>query len=108
MRAMLLHPDILGVGAHDKLPSQRREQELPVPICWLSRRLGRRKAWSALPPRILAMALLCPPALALNPDWQIYQYGHRTWKSGDTFPSGAVNAITQDADGYFWVGTYNG
>ena len=76
--------------------------------CLLSRRLELRKAWSALPSRIFVIALLCPPALALNPEWQIYQYGHRAWKIGDTFPGGAVNAITQDADGYLWAGTKSG
>jgi len=79
-----------------------------VQVCLLSKRLSLQKVWSALPSRILVIALLCPPSFALNPDWQIYQYGHRTWKSGDTFPSGAVHAITQDADGYLWVGTYAG
>jgi ligand-binding sensor domain-containing protein/signal transduction histidine kinase len=54
------------------------------------------------------MALLCPPSLALDPDWQIYQYGHRAWKSGDTFPGGTINAIAQDADGYLWLGTNTG
>ncbi len=77
-------------------------------VCLLLRRLGLRKAWNALPSRILAIALFCPPSFALNPAWQIYQYGHRAWKSGDTFPGGVATAVTQDADGYLWVGTYTG
>ena len=56
----------------------------------------------------LALAFLCPSAFALNPDWQIYQYGHRAWKIDDGFLGGFVNAIAQDGKGYLWVGTDKG
>jgi len=63
---------------------------------------------------IVAMAwfvvfvLFCPNAIALSPDWQLYQYGHRNWKIDDGFLGGFINAITQDSEGYLWVGTDNG
>jgi len=56
----------------------------------------------------MAFALFCPCTFALNSEWQIYQYGHRTWKIDEGFLSGFVNAISQDSDGYLWVGTDNG
>lgn len=79
-----------------------------MPICLISSRLGLWKAGEALASAVVVATLFCTPSSALNPAWQIYQYGHRTWKSGDTFPSGAVNAVTQDAGGYLWVATYTG
>jgi signal transduction histidine kinase len=56
----------------------------------------------------VTLALLCPKASALNPDWQIYQYGHRTWKIDDGFLGSFVNALAQDKDGYLWIGTDEG
>src|SRR5262249_37606211 len=56
----------------------------------------------------IVFALFCPNTLALNPDWQLYQYGHRAWKADDGFLGGFVNAIVQDTQGYLWVGTDNG
>jgi signal transduction histidine kinase/ligand-binding sensor domain-containing protein len=57
---------------------------------------------------ILAIALSCLRAFALNPDWQIYQYGHRAWKIEDGFLGTNVNALAQDGDGYLWLATNNG
>ncbi len=62
--------------------------------------------------RLLLCSLLitfsCLSSFALNPDWQIYQYGHRAWKIEDGFLGSTVNAISQDRDGYLWIGTNNG
>ena len=57
---------------------------------------------------ILAAALFCPSAFGLNPDWKIYQYGHRAWKIEDGFLGDMVNALAQDGDGYFWIATNSG
>jgi signal transduction histidine kinase/ligand-binding sensor domain-containing protein len=57
---------------------------------------------------ILPFALFCPTSFALNPDWQIHQYGHRAWKIEDGFLGGVVNALTQDGKGYLWIGTNKG
>ena len=52
--------------------------------------------------------MFCPNASALNPDWQIYQLGHRAWKVDDGYLGGYVNALAQAAGGYLWVGTDKG
>ena len=57
---------------------------------------------------ILAIALPSLGAFALNPDWQLYQYGHRAWKIEDGFVGTSANAIAQDGDGYLWLATNNG
>ena len=46
---------------------------------------------------IVAISLSCVEAFALNPDWQIYQYGHRAWKIEDGFLNSSVSAV---ADGF--------
>jgi len=56
----------------------------------------------------LMCALFCQRSFALNPEWQIYQYGHRAWKIDDGFLGGYVNAIAAGAGGYLWVGTDKG
>ena len=61
-------------------------------------------AWTCL----LAFAMLCPHALALNPEWNIYQFGHRAWKIDDGYLGSRINALAQDKDGYLWIGTANG
>lgn len=57
---------------------------------------------------ISAFALFCVTSSALNPDWQLYQYGHRTWKIADGFLPGPVHAVAQDSNGYLWVATDQG
>jgi signal transduction histidine kinase/ligand-binding sensor domain-containing protein len=52
--------------------------------------------------------MFCTNASALNPDWQIYQFGHRAWKIDDGYLGGYVNAIAQGGGGYLWVGTDKG
>jgi signal transduction histidine kinase/ligand-binding sensor domain-containing protein len=61
-------------------------------------------AWSCL----LASAVLCPHAIALNPEWNIYQFGHRAWKIDDGYLGSRAEVFAQDKDGYLWVGTANG
>ena len=52
--------------------------------------------------------LWCPHALALDPSLDISQYAHTAWTYRDGFLPGAVNALTQTADGYLWLGTQSG
>ena len=55
----------------------------------------------------LFIGMVCP-AMALNPDRQITQYGHTAWRLDEgIFPS-APHAIAQTADGYLWIGTETG
>ncbi len=57
---------------------------------------------------IPVFALFCVTSFALNPDWRIYQYGHRAWKIDDGLLPGSLNAVAQDGDGYLWVATDQG
>ena len=79
-----------------------------VLIRLISAGLGLRKVGGALTSAVVVATLFCAPSSALNPEWRLYQYGHRAWKIGNTLPAGGVNAITQDAQGYLWLGTTNG
>ncbi|HTA43972.1 MAG TPA: two-component regulator propeller domain-containing protein [Bryobacteraceae bacterium] len=47
----------------------------------------------------------CAYALALNPDLDVSQYAHTSWKIRDGFPKGQVNSIAQTPDGWLWLGT---
>src|SRR5262245_46969714 len=55
----------------------------------------------------LAYLLLawCPATFALNPELDVSQYAHTSWKIRDGFPKGEVVAIAQTRDGYLWLGT---
>lgn len=64
-------------------------------------------------PRVLrrhlfAIALWCVPAFALNPDRNISQYAHTSWRMQEGIFSGRPSVITQTADGYLWIGTRAG
>ena len=50
----------------------------------------------------------CPAALALNPELDVSQYAHTSWKIRDGFPKGTVSSIAQTPDGYLWLGTESG
>ena len=47
-------------------------------------------------------------AHGLDPSKRLTQYRHNVWRVQDGFFSGAPDLITQSADGYLWVGTWNG
>ena len=73
-----------------------------------SRSRHRLKPW-------LAIALLCvlgfasaDRARALDPGKAFAQYVANSWSIQDGLPQISVLAITQDRDGYIWVGTQNG
>ncbi len=58
---------------------------------------------------IIAAGLIIPAnAKALDPNRAISQYVHDHWDNEQGFPSGAVYAMTQTADGYLWIGTEAG
>ncbi|PWU01420.1 MAG: hypothetical protein C5B51_22770, partial [Terriglobia bacterium] len=54
---------------------------------------------------VLAGLLACPWAFALNPDLDVSQYGHFSWKYRDGFAKGTVQSIAQTQDGYLWLAT---
>ncbi len=68
-----------------------------------------RKAKQAFPIRLsfllLVAAWLGSTALALNPNLQLSQYAHSTWRLQDGLFGGTPNQIAQTADGYIWIGT---
>ncbi len=53
-------------------------------------------------------ALGFAPALALDPDRPITQFGLQTWTARTGLPGEAVHEITQTSDGYLWVRTNAG
>ena len=55
---------------------------------------------------VLACALAwCSSAFALNPDLDVSQYAHTSWKIRDGFAKGTITSIAQTPDGYLWLGT---
>ena len=48
---------------------------------------------------------MCRHCLALNPELDISQYAHTSWRIRDGFPKGAVSSIAQTPDGYLWLGS---
>ena len=48
------------------------------------------------------------PAAALDPSAAIARYMRASWTEKDGLPSSRISAITQDGDGYLWLGTEAG
>jgi len=47
-------------------------------------------------------------AHGLDPNKRLTQYRHSMWRIQDGFFSGSLDWVSQTADGYLWVGTWNG
>src|SRR5260370_11733860 len=56
----------------------------------------------------LALICLVGEVRALDPNHTVSQYLREQWTADNGFPGGAVEAITQTADGYLWLGTEKG
>src|SRR5260370_17135321 len=56
----------------------------------------------------LALICLAGEARALDPNHTLSQYLREQWTTDINFPGGAIDAITQTADGYLWMGTEKG
>jgi len=56
---------------------------------------------------LLAGLLMSWPlsALALDPAFDVGQYGHTAWRIRDGFSKGFATAMAQTSDGYLWLGT---
>src|ERR1044072_2062322 len=50
----------------------------------------------------------CPETFALNPQLDVSQYAHPSWKIRDGFLKGEITSIAQPHDGYLWLGTEAG
>src|ERR1700760_1446334 len=55
--------------------------------------------------RALVLLMYCTCAFALNPDLDVSQYAHTSWKIRAGFTRGAIDSIAQTPDGYLWLGT---
>jgi signal transduction histidine kinase/ligand-binding sensor domain-containing protein len=47
----------------------------------------------------------CHSTFALNPELDINQYAHTSWKIREGFTKGQTSTVAQTADGYLWLGT---
>src|SRR5229473_2413366 len=56
----------------------------------------------------LALICLVGEARALDPNHTLSQYLREQWTTDNNFPGGAIDAVTQTADGYLWMGTEKG
>src|ERR1019366_5587018 len=54
------------------------------------------------------LSLYVAQALALDPHKALTQYSQTRWTQQQGLPQDAVQAITQTADGYLWLGTNEG
>lgn len=57
---------------------------------------------------LLGLAALAGPAIALDPDKAFHHYVRNQWSIEQGLPQISALAITQDAQGYLWVGTQAG
>ncbi|MGA2849857.1 MAG: two-component regulator propeller domain-containing protein [Terracidiphilus sp.] len=57
---------------------------------------------------IVIMTSFCRTAECLNRSSSYPQYLSQIWTMSNGFPGGRINAITQTADGYLWIGTSKG
>ena len=66
---------------------------------------GRRRV---IPLGLVSACLLlacCSSTFALNPNLDVSQYAHTSWKIRDGFPKGEISSLAQTPDGYLWIGT---
>lgn len=66
---------------------------------------GRRLVIPLGPVCAFLLLACCPAAFALNPELDVSQYAHTSWKIRDGFPKGEITSIAQTPDGYLWLGT---
>ncbi len=72
---------------------------------------ARPTAWLCLSQPVLLISfviILASPVSALNPDHQISQYAHRSWRIEDGHFGNVTRAMAQTSDGYLWIGSYSG
>ncbi len=55
-----------------------------------------------------AVCAMATPALALDPDSALWQYGHTAWRVQDGELVGIPSSLAQGRDGYLWIGTSSG
>ncbi|MGA3201566.1 MAG: two-component regulator propeller domain-containing protein [Bryobacteraceae bacterium] len=53
-------------------------------------------------------AISLRPAMGLDPNRTLTQYGHRVWQTQQGLPEGTIYSIVQTHEGYLWLGTQTG
>src|SRR5262249_2200097 len=53
----------------------------------------------------LIVLFACGGAVALDPNLDVSQYAHSSWKMREGFTKGEIYLIAQTPDGYLWLGT---
>jgi ligand-binding sensor domain-containing protein/signal transduction histidine kinase len=69
---------------------------------------GRDRGPRNIPLGVVFACLLlacCPSTFALNPELDVSQYAHTSWKVRDGFANSLISSIAQTPDGYLWLGT---
>lgn len=85
------------------MPGAARQERLPHPIRAI---VGRRgMAWIAL---LLVLLVSAPASHALDANTRFRDYVLNNWSSAHGLPQISVLSITQDRDGFLWLGTQNG
>ena len=69
---------------------------------------GRARHFLALFIVVVGVLLACGGAFALDPNLDVSQYAHTSWKIRDGFAKGSIFPIAQTPDGYLWLGTQIG
>src|SRR3982751_6329626 len=57
---------------------------------------------------LMLTVLLALPALALDPDRSLKEFGNQVWLTENGLPQNTVQVVTQTRDGYIWIGTQEG
>src|SRR5262245_43787612 len=71
---------------------------------WVTR--GQAQKFISLSAALFVMLVsVCVGAFGLNPNLDISQYAHNTWKVREGFTKGEISSIAQTPDGYLWLGT---
>jgi len=59
-------------------------------------------------PAVVAWLLFAPASLALDPRLSLAQYVHTSWTQSEGALIPGIDALAQTADGYLWLGTWQG
>ena len=57
---------------------------------------------------LLSLLRVGPLFATVLPDLRFSEYSHRIWRTPDGLPQSTIQALTQTADGYLWIGTTGG
>src|SRR5580698_6374289 len=102
---------LLDIGSSLLWHKIRRRMPVPATPLQLVRKPLVRPLVLLFAYRLIALllpALLCVPCFGLNPNRNISQYAHTSWRIQEGFFNGRATRVAQTTDGYLWFGTHNG